>query len=199
MYLLHILYILCWKEWLRNYFGAPVLSFYHHFICRPNTGQMYWFNSLVTIKTVTLWWKFKYEPECEWTAVVFASMSSARLVLFLSFDSTLKKLKIQQRGREAKVMDAPRIYNFSHSSCRIHDYQTGFVRALTWVKDELADDTFEQFWVRRSLIEPSSDVRVTLINGLFVQIKLPYSVWECPLLLGTKCIKVSSYHNFQPL
>lgn len=48
-------------------------------------------------------------------------------------------------------------------------------------------------------MEPSSDVRVTLINGLFMQIKSPHNVWECPLILGTKCIKVSSYHNFQPL
>lgn len=129
---------------------------------------------------------------------MFADVSSARLVLFLSFDSTLKKLKIQQQHAdptgEAKVMDAPTIYNFSNPSCRIPVYQTGFVRALTWVKDEL-----EQFCVRRSLIEPSSDFRVTLINGLFMQIKLPHNVWECLPLLRTKCVKVSSYHNFQPL
>lgn len=97
--------ILCWKELIGNYFSAPVLS-KSRFHCQK-TWQMHWFNSHVSIKTVTLWWNCKYDLESLWRAVVFTSLSSARLLLFLSFHSRVKEIKIQQHSdplREAKVM-----------------------------------------------------------------------------------------------
>lgn len=153
---------------------------------------MYWFNNHKIIKTVTLWWKFKYEHESQLTTVVFANMSNEQgCYSCYSFPLTPRwKHWNYSIMREAKVMRPETTILLIHHA-DLSGPWPGWRMSLLM--------TPEQFCVRRSLPEPSSDVRVTLINGLFMQIKLPRNVWECPLLLGAKCIKVSSYHNFQPL
>lgn len=76
-----------------------------------------------------------YQPEqCQAVVIPLFSLQSER-----------NKNPATFRSIEGSKGDASRICNLSNSSCRIHVYQTGSVRALTWVKDEFADDTLSSF------------------------------------------------------